>query len=168
MWLCAREKEREKGKGRKAERKRVSERERERERESDGESGWWIARAHRRLNCERGRRRVNRRIPLCRSIRTPISPPGRAITAYREWDEIEPKRGGTGVVGRWRYRGTEARGGGRGWRGSPDHHQPRCRQLCVVDRPASGENLLLRAENQRERFPRGNTERQSYGLNASW
>jgi len=41
----------------------------------------------------------------------------------------------------------------------------RRRQLCVVDRPASGENLLLRAENQRERSL-GGRERQSYGLNA--
>jgi len=39
------------------------------------------------------------------------------------------------------------------------------RQLCVVDRPASGENLLLRAENQRGRSL-GGRERQSYGLNA--
>lgn len=34
------------------------------------------------------------RTPSYRSIRTPISPPGRAITAYREWDESHPKRMG--------------------------------------------------------------------------
>jgi len=53
-------------------------------------------------------------------------------------------------------------------RTTPDprrRHRCRRRQLCVVDRPASGENLLLRAENQRERSL-GGRERQSYGLNA--
>lgn len=71
----------------------------------------------------------------------------------------------------------EAEGGREGWRVQPEPSEPppdprrrhRCcrrrRQLCVVDRPASGENLLLRAENQRERSL-GGRERQSYGLNA--
>lgn len=44
--------------------------------------------------------------PPRRSIRTPISPPGRAITAYREWDESHPKRMG------WIVRHDEEEAGG--------------------------------------------------------
>lgn len=124
---------------------------------------------------------------MCRSIRTPISPPGRAITAYREWDESHPKDGlGARIV----RRSAEEEGADRGRWVQPEpselppalrrnhHHRRHCRrrrrrrhcrrrrrQLCVVDRLASGENLLLRAENQRERSL-GGRERQSYGLNA--
>lgn len=73
-----------------------------------------------------------------------------------------PRREGMGAWGAVGATGAE--------RATPEpprrqHRRHRRRQLCVVDRPASGENLLLRAENQRERSL-GGRKRQSYGLNA--
>jgi len=60
------------------------EREREREREGGGE----------REGDKSEEAKSDWRTPSYRSIRTPISPPGRAITAYREWDEFHSRRMG--------------------------------------------------------------------------